>query len=133
MTISQVSAGRKNCLTFEVDGAEGSRWPGVGASRRTCGSATATGPTSSLPRDPGLLARLAPQSRDYPGGHAEGFPDTFKELYAAVYAAVAAGRTPAEPDYPTFADGHEEHRARRGDRPLERAEERWVPWTGGAV
>jgi predicted dehydrogenase len=41
-----------------------------------------------------------------PGGHAEGFADTFKALYAAVYGAVAAGR-PGD-GYPTFADGHDE-------------------------
>jgi predicted dehydrogenase len=43
-----------------------------------------------------------------PGGHAEGFENTFRELYRAVYRAVAAGGPPDEPDYPTFADGHEE-------------------------
>jgi predicted dehydrogenase len=41
-----------------------------------------------------------------PGGHNEGFADTFKALYRSVYLAVA-GDAPAEPDYPTFADGHE--------------------------
>jgi hypothetical protein len=42
-----------------------------------------------------------------PAGHAEGFADTFRALYAAVYRAVAAG----EPgmDYPTFRDGHVEN------------------------
>jgi predicted dehydrogenase len=39
-----------------------------------------------------------------PPGHHEGFQDTFKELYAAVYRAVAAGE-PGD-DYPTFRDGH---------------------------
>ena len=28
------------------------------------------------------------------------------ELYRSVYAAVAAGGSPDEPDYPTFRDGH---------------------------
>jgi predicted dehydrogenase len=41
-----------------------------------------------------------------PAGHAEGFADTFVELYRRVYTAIAAGGPPAEPDYPTFADGH---------------------------
>ena len=41
-----------------------------------------------------------------PAGHAEGWVETFRELYRSVYAAVAAGGLPAEPDYPTFADGH---------------------------
>ncbi|PMP81429.1 MAG: dehydrogenase, partial [Roseiflexus castenholzii] len=62
---------------------------------------------------------------DYPGGHAEGFPDTFKQLYKAVYRAVAAGAPPAAPDYPTFADGHEE--LLLGEAILRSArEERWV-------
>ena len=43
-----------------------------------------------------------------PAGHAEGFGETFRELYRAVYRAVAAGGPPDEPDYPTFADGHEQ-------------------------
>ena len=45
----------------------------------------------------------------YPPGHAEGFPDTFKQLYRAVYRAVEAGSMPADPDFPTFADGHLEN------------------------
>jgi predicted dehydrogenase len=44
-----------------------------------------------------------------PAGHAEGFADTFKELYRAVYASVAAGGMPDDPDFPTFADGHREN------------------------
>ena len=43
-----------------------------------------------------------------PGGHVEGFADTFKALYRAVYAAVAAGGPADRPVYPTFADGHDE-------------------------
>ena len=62
-------------------------------------------PSELLLRDPALLAPEARATTDYPGGHAEGFPDTFKQLYRVVYRAVAAGRPPAEPDYATFADG----------------------------
>ena len=36
---------------------------------------------------------------------------TFRELYRAVYTAVAAGEPPTEPDYPTFAAGHEQAQA----------------------
>jgi predicted dehydrogenase len=39
-----------------------------------------------------------------PAGHAEGFGKTFRERSRA----VAAGGPPDEPDYPTFADGHEQ-------------------------
>jgi predicted dehydrogenase len=41
-----------------------------------------------------------------PAGHIEGFADTFRALYAAVYRSVAEGK-PGD-GYPTFADGHDE-------------------------
>ena len=43
-----------------------------------------------------------------PGGHVEGFGDTFAAHFRAVYADVVAGRPAARPGYPTFADGHDE-------------------------
>ena len=43
-----------------------------------------------------------------PGGHVEGFGDTFGALFRAIYADVAAGRPSADPPYATFADGHDE-------------------------
>ena len=43
-----------------------------------------------------------------PGGHVEGFGDTFAAHFRAVYADVAAGGPSARPTYPTFADGHDE-------------------------
>ena len=69
-----------------------------------------------------------PLRGDYTGGHAEGFTDTFKQLYRAVYAAVEEGRMPPKPDFPTFADGHEE--VLLGEAiALSAAEERWVEVT----
>jgi predicted dehydrogenase len=44
----------------------------------------------------------------YPGGHAEGFPDTFKQLYRAIYADIETGKPSSQPLYATFADGHKE-------------------------
>jgi predicted dehydrogenase len=41
----------------------------------------------------------------FPGGHNEGFPDTSKQLFKEVYAAVAVGKQPEQPTFPTFADG----------------------------
>ena len=43
-----------------------------------------------------------------PGGHVEGFADSFFALFRNVYRAVAAGKAPDEPAYATFADGHYE-------------------------
>jgi predicted dehydrogenase len=97
VTISQVSAGRKNRLSWEIDGSDAAlAWQSEAPEELWVGHRER--PNELLLREAG----------DYPPGHAEGFPDTFKHLYRAVYAAVANGGPPDEPDYPTFADGHEE-------------------------
>src|SRR5207253_9436186 len=59
-----------------------------------------------LLRDPAILKQQGRAAASLPGGDAEGFADTFKALYAAVYTAVASGNPGA--GYPTFADGHDE-------------------------
>ena len=43
-----------------------------------------------------------------PGGHVEGFGDTFAALFRAIYADIAAGRPNPDPPYATFAAGHDE-------------------------
>ena len=113
-TVSQVSAGRKNRLSWEIDGSEAAlSWHSEAPEELWVGHRDR--PNELLLREAG----------DYPPGHAEGFPDTFKHLYRAVYRAVAAGGPPDEPDYPTFVDGHEE--ALIGDAiALSHAEQRWV-------
>ena len=62
----------------------------------------------SLIRDPALLGAAARRHADYPGGHNEGFPDTFKQLFRSFYDYVAAGDFQAPCPFPTFADGHRE-------------------------
>ncbi len=59
-------------------------------------------------KDPSLLSPEARAVTSYPGGHNEGFPDTFKQLYAKVYDYILAGDFSKTPDFPTFADGHYE-------------------------
>ena len=114
LTVSQVSAGRKNLLSFQIDGAERSlAWASERPEELWTGHRDR--PNELMLRERG----------DYPPGHAQGFADTFKALYRAVYAAVAAGGPPPEPDYPTFADGHEE--ALIGEAiARSHAEQRWV-------
>jgi predicted dehydrogenase len=106
-TISQVSPGRRNHLHWQVDGAQDSlAWSSERPEELWIGHRGR--PNELLLRDPTLLHTPAAAHTSQPGGHAEGFPDTFKELYRSVYRAVAAGGPPPEPDYPTFADGHEQ-------------------------
>jgi predicted dehydrogenase len=103
--ISQVSAGRRNSLRFEVDGSAGSIfWDAERHEELWLGHRDR--PNETLTRDPSLLEPDAAKRTSLPAGHAEGFADTFRELYREVYAAVAAGAMPYEPDFPTFADGH---------------------------
>jgi predicted dehydrogenase len=104
--ISQVSAGRKNAVSFEVAGAQGSlAWRGEQPEELWLGHRDE--PNGTLLRNPALMSASSAATTHLPAGHAEGFADTFRELYRAVYRAVAAG----EPgnDYPTFRAGHVEN------------------------
>jgi predicted dehydrogenase len=105
MSVSQVSAGRKARLWFEIDGSEASLafnseepntlWIG----RRDRASEV-------LPKDPALQS---PESRGYaayPGGHPEGYPDTFVQLFKDFYGYLAVGDLRAQRTFPTFATGH---------------------------
>ena len=65
-----------------------------------------------------------------PGGHVEGFGDTFHALFREVYRAILAGAPPADPVYATFADGHYEMLV--GDAVARSAcEGRWVDVAAG--
>jgi predicted dehydrogenase len=104
--VSQVSAGRKNSLRVEIDGATGSAaWCSEQPDELWLGHREQA--NEVLPRDPSLMNAAGAAASFLPGGHIEGFADTFRALYNAVYAAVLEGR-PAEGRYPTFADGHDE-------------------------
>lgn len=105
LTVSQISAGRKNSLRFEIDGSTAAAaWDSERPDELWLGHRGR--PNELLPRDPALLNADGRAASGLPGGHAEGFADTFKALYRAVYRAVAAGG-PRQPDYPTFGDGHD--------------------------
>ena len=105
VTVSQISAGRKNSLLFEVDGSTSAvGWNSERPDELWIGHRGR--PNELLLRDPAILNEEGRRAASLPGGHAEGFADTFRALYAAVYRAVSAGK-PSE-GYPTFADGHDE-------------------------
>ena len=107
VTVSQVSAGRKNRLSFEIDGSRSSlSWDSERPNELLIGHRNR--PNELLLKDPALLAPEARQFTSYPGGHNEGFPDTFKQLYHAIYRYLQAGDFNVKPDFPTFQDGHYE-------------------------
>jgi predicted dehydrogenase len=107
VTISQVSPGRKNSLRYEIDGSVAAvAWDSERPDELWVGHRDQ--PNELLLRNPALLNRAGAAAAFLPGGHAEGFADTFKAAFAAIYADVAAGAPSASPAYATFADGHDE-------------------------
>jgi predicted dehydrogenase len=105
--VSQTTAGRKNCLRFEIAGSRQTlAWNSEAPNTMWIGHRDR--PSESLIRDPGLLSEIARGIAQYPGGHNEGFPDTFKQLFRCFYGYIAAGNFKAPQPFPTFSDGHRE-------------------------
>jgi predicted dehydrogenase len=108
LTVSQVSAGRKNRLSWEIDTpAAAFAWDQEEPNRLWIGRRGA--PNEELVRDPSLLAGPAAALAHLPGGHQEGWPDALANLVADFYAAVAAhgdnGRRHVS-SFASFADAH---------------------------
>jgi predicted dehydrogenase len=103
MTVNQVAAGRKNRLYFEIDGSrEAIAWESEMPNQIWIGKRD--GNNEIMMRDPSLVYPEAVNLIGYPGGHNEGFPDTFKQLFKEVYAHIA-GKSSGPCSHPTFADG----------------------------
>jgi predicted dehydrogenase len=103
--VSQTTAGRKNCLRYEIAGSEQAiAWNSEEPNDLWIGHRAR--PNEWLIRDPALLSPQAAPYAGYPGGHNEGFPDTFKQCFRAFYQSVADPEHPAM--YPTFQEGHQE-------------------------
>ncbi len=104
--VSQVAAGRKNSLRLELYGSrESAWWDSEEPNIIHYGSRDGTNRLSHR-QCPGFSEDVAGFT-DYPPGHAEGFPDSFKMLYRAVYQDILSGRS-ANPLYATAQDGHHE-------------------------
>ena len=106
--VSQVMAGRKNCLRYEIAGSKSVARLGQRAAQRAVGRPPRAAPTNCSLRDPALLHPAVRPFANYPGGHNEGFPDSFKQLFRAFYDYIDAGDFAAPRPFPTFADGHRE-------------------------
>lgn len=122
--VSQTTAGRKNCLRFELSGSEQSlAWNSESPNRLWIGHRDQ--PNETLIRDPALMDASSGAIANYPGGHNEGFPDTFKQLFRTFYEQIASGDYRANPCFPTFADGH--HEIQLGEAILaSHRQQRWV-------
>jgi predicted dehydrogenase len=102
MTVSEVSAGRRNRLSVEVYRTKSSlAWNAEQPDELWIGRRDA--PNEVVVKDPALLHEKARDYADLPGGHSEGYADTFKQAFRRFYLTVA-DRT-AMVEYPTFEDG----------------------------
>jgi predicted dehydrogenase len=107
LTVSQVTAGRKNHLQFDIAGSKQSlSWNSESPNELWIGHRDAA--NQILLRDPSLLSADAKRAADTPGGHNEGYADTFKQCFRVFYEYIIDGDFSAQPQFPTFADGHRE-------------------------
>ncbi|PYT30298.1 MAG: dehydrogenase [Acidobacteria bacterium] len=101
-TVSQVSAGRKNRLAIEIYGTKGSAaWDQEKPDELWLGQRNS--PNQVIVKDPSLLHEKARSYADLPGGHSEGYDDTFKQVFRRFYRTVADRSAAVE--YAQFVDG----------------------------
>jgi predicted dehydrogenase len=101
-TATQVAAGRKNRLYFEIFGSKQSvSWDQEKPDELWIGNRNTN--NQIIIKDPSLLKEKARPYADLPGGHSEGYDDTFKQVFRRFYKTVADRSAPVE--YPQFADG----------------------------
>jgi predicted dehydrogenase len=106
-TVSQVSAGRKNRLSFEVNGSKSSAfWNQEEPEKLWIGHRGK--PNEILMADPALFTAEARSHIHHPGGHNEGWPDALKNMMLNFYTYVREGKNPLTDPAPfaTFEDGH---------------------------
>ncbi len=106
-TVSQVSAGRKNRLSFEINGSQHSAyWNQEEPEKLWMGHRDKA--NEVLLADPALFSPEAKSSIHHPGGHNEGWPDALKNGMLNFYTFIREGKDPLNDQaaFATFEDGH---------------------------
>lgn len=106
-TVSQVSAGRKNRLSFEIDGRKCSAfWNQEEPEKVWIGHRDK--PNEQLLADASLFRPEARSAIHHPGGHNEGWPDGLKNMMVHFYTFIRDGKdlNLDKPNFATFEDGH---------------------------
>lgn len=102
MTVSQISAGRKNRVFIELFGSKsGMAWNAEQPDQLWVGERDT--PNKILIKDPSMMDPSISEFADLPGGHSEGFDDTFKQTCKQFYKTIVDRNAPV--NYPTFEDG----------------------------
>lgn len=101
--ISQMFAGRKNKTTLSIGGSKCALyWDSESANELWIGRRETY--NQLVVKDPSILYERAREIISYPGGHVEGFADTFKQHFIQFYKAVVT-RDMKVGGYATFEDG----------------------------
>jgi len=105
LAVSQVAAGRKNCIRIEVYGAKKSAW-WCSEEPEMLHLGNRDGANETAVRATPAFGDGAAGLMDYPPGHVEGFPDTFKMNFRNIYTAMAGEA--GERLFAHVTDGHNE-------------------------
>jgi predicted dehydrogenase len=106
LAVSQVAAGRKNCIRIEVYGSKKSAW-WCSEHPEQLNFGQRDGANQVAIRATPAFGDGASGYMDYPPGHVEGFPDTFKMLFRNVYATIQ-GDGQQKRFFADVEDGHRE-------------------------
>jgi predicted dehydrogenase len=107
MSTSQISQGRKNALHWDISGSAASAaWHSETPDHLWIGHRNA--PNQILQRDASLMNAAGGAAASLPGGHVEGFADSFRALFRQFYQDVAQGMRSKDAAYASFDDGHYE-------------------------
>lgn len=121
--ISQVFAGRKNQMLLSIAGSKCAlHWDSESSNEVWIGRRDRD--NGQLVKDPSILAPGTAGVISYPGGHVEGFADTFKQNFKQIYQAIETGDASGL-RFANFEDGAREMKL--CGKILESAQERrWV-------
>ena len=107
LSTSQLSHGKKCALQWDITGSQASAaWHMENPEQLWIGRRDA--PNQILMRDPSLMNPLGAAAATLPGGHAEGYSDSFYSFFRQVYGDVAQGTRSPSSTYADFEDGHYE-------------------------
>ena len=120
--ISELFAGAKNTMSIAIAGSEKSlQWNVENSNNLFIGQRNQ--PDLVMQKDFSLLHEKAGRLVGYPGGHGEGFPDSFKQNFNSIYRSIMGDNAPC--DFATFSDGL--HSTRILEKIYESAQNRcWV-------
>lgn len=103
VNVSQVTAGRKNQQLISISGSKCALcWDSEDSQELWIGRRETF--NQKVVKDPSILSEAAQSAISYPGGHVEGFPDTFKVQFGKFYRAVLDGDT-SKKEFSNFEDG----------------------------